>query len=579
MDFRCIVLLLSLWLAPAWADTMTELNDLADKVYQYPSDTLSGLSRLEHDDELQKSSAAAQFRAALLKCEAYVQLGENEAAINLARLNNAKARSDNIPQAGPYFLNCMAAAYINYGDLGQALTLVDTAIFQSRELQQAASLVNGLLLRARISIQMSDKDNALEDLRLAQDIYLDAERQVDWIVPPQAYIQLTMAQLLLLKGELNPAFFLAKHALKHPQVTGKVKLAALLDLAKIAHLNQEFSIRDETLLAAKTLTPELASATELAEYYTQLAEVEFLRDNHKTALQMLNIALNTFKEQKKIHYTQRASRLLAQIYLADNEVESGLSVMQQVIDNARRSNQYDELVACYQILSDYFVAAGDFQQAYRYQLERFNAAKKRDEQLKRTRQEQVKTQLSHYQQRLQNTASQSGSLTNTLNYNTLLLIGLLLLLLIILILFISRPGAKAKLPLREAQLTLSEKMDVLLSTAKQLAFPLTLLQINVAAIPQDDIAQLITDLQSKLRRQDILLHNRGANILIMLPFTSENGATGLINQLEEMLVPLQLSRKLAIGMASMQQHDSLNSLIKRANMDQLSRYNERRITG
>lgn len=83
MDFRLIVLSLSLWLIPAYGDTMTELDELAQTVYQYPNKTLTQISALEQRLDQEATSEENRLRLSLLKCEAFVQLGENEAAINL----------------------------------------------------------------------------------------------------------------------------------------------------------------------------------------------------------------------------------------------------------------------------------------------------------------------------------------------------------------------------------------------------------------------------------------------------------------------------------------------------------------
>ncbi len=45
-------------------------------------------------------------------------------------------------------------------------------------------------------------------------------------------------------------------------------------------------------------------------------------------------------------------------------------------------------------------------------------------------------------------------------------------------------------------------------------------------------------------------------------------------QLEAAIEPLQSNGRVAIGIAVMRHHDTLNTLIKRASIDQLSKHNE-----
>ncbi|WP_428636761.1 tetratricopeptide repeat protein [Shewanella sp.] len=576
MDFRLIVLSLSLWLIPAYGNTMTELDELAHNVYQYPNKTLTKIQALEQRLDQEDTSEENRLRLSILKCEAFVQLGENEAAINLGRMSEAKAKSNKLNQLGPYFLNCMAAAYMNYGDLRQALTLLDSAIFQSREQQQPQSLVNGLMLRGKIDTHIESQSSALEDLRLAQDIYPDTEKQQpQWLTPPRPYIQLAMAELLRTKGLYNQAFNYAKGALDSEQTTGKVRLTVLLALAKVAHYNQEVKFRDDMVLEAKILLPELATATELAESYTQLAEIEFLRGNDKSAIQLLNIALNTFDKQKKINDSLRANRLLANIHLANGEQALGTELMQKAIAIGERTNQFDELVYCYGILSRYFADIAQYQEAYQYQLKRFEMAQRSYEFLKDTRLLQIKAQLGRYQQLAQANQPKPIKLDAHISdsYGLIgILVLFLLLTLFILLNRIRTPKATLPQSQRDEPMSTQEKMEALLASAKQIGFPITILLINSSHLAMADYEKLQARLAQKIRQQDILLSTSADQILIMLPFTSLPGAQLIGRQLSAIIEPLQNGTRVSMGMAVMQHHDTLSSLVKRASVDQLSKY-------
>ena len=60
-------------------------------------------------------------------------------------------------------------------------------------------------------------------------------------------------------------------------------------------------------------------------------------------------------------------------------------------------------------------------------------------------------------------------------------------------------------------------------------------------------------------------------IVIVLPYTSARGAQRVVNQLTPTIQTSQGSSKVNIGIAVMQQFDTLDSLVKRANINQLSK--------
>jgi len=177
MDFRIVVLSLIFWLAPAWASTSIQLDTIDPLLYQYPSAALMEINDLEAISSPIKLSETEKVRLALFRCETFLQLGENEAAINLARISEAKAKILKLDQARPYFLNCMAGAFTNYGDFRQALPILDSSILLSRELKQPQSLINALRLRGIIDTQVDSYSSAFEDLSLAIDMYPDALSQ------------------------------------------------------------------------------------------------------------------------------------------------------------------------------------------------------------------------------------------------------------------------------------------------------------------------------------------------------------------------------------------------------------------
>ncbi|WP_394202321.1 tetratricopeptide repeat protein [Shewanella waksmanii] len=585
MDFRVIVLSLLLWLPSLWANATPSLNQLAQQVYPYPAQTLSQINSLERQHLAIYDEGIPQLQLALLKCEAFIQQNEHEAALNIARMHEARAKANQIPQAVPYFLNCMAAAFMQSGDVRQALPILDKAVLLSREQQQPQSLVNALLLRANIDIGTESYSSALEDLRLATDIYPDTTKQaVNWLTPPKAYVDIAMANLLAQRNQTNQAYQIVLRSLDQPQVVGKVKLAVTLSLANIAQQNNQIANRDAFILEAKNLLPELGTAVELASSYQQLAQLEFQRGNNKSAKQFLELALNSFNKHKRTLGELTTRRSLAQLALATGDEAEGLALMQQVITQAIRTAKYEQLNLAYQILSDYYAQQGNYQQAYEYQLLRYDAASNAYNFLKDTRLLQLKARLSRQQQLVR--AQQVTSmplLGNRLGSGYIIGAIFLLVSIASLVIFIrsrSKPLSSLTAPPANTPLDEQQQMEQLLQSAKQSGFAISLLLIDLTKAYPGDRAVIKDILVSKLRDQDRYHINEQEQLVIMLPFTLNKGAMNVAAQLSRALSPLMPDEHLTIGLAVMQQQDGLTSLIKRAEINQVSnmkRHNQHKI--
>ncbi|MGL5668246.1 MAG: hypothetical protein ACRDD9_19210, partial [Shewanella sp.] len=92
MDFRVLALSLLLWLFPFGVSANDQLDALAELIYQYPTKALTQISTLEKQQTADNSSDIDRLRLSMLKCQNLLQLGENEAAINLAQMGEASAK-------------------------------------------------------------------------------------------------------------------------------------------------------------------------------------------------------------------------------------------------------------------------------------------------------------------------------------------------------------------------------------------------------------------------------------------------------------------------------------------------------
>ncbi|PIW60107.1 diguanylate cyclase [Shewanella sp. CG12_big_fil_rev_8_21_14_0_65_47_15] len=578
MDFRIFALSLLLWLFPYGASASEQLDKLTELVYQYPVKAFTQISTLEKQQTPENSTDIDRLRVSILKCQNLLQLGENEAAINLAQLGEAKAKQLKLDQARPYFLICQADANLNYNNIQNALPLLDSAITLARRYQQPQALVDALRLRGQLDTNTDNFSSAIEDLRLAIDIYPDLHTQPqNWVWPPQAYIYAAMGNLLYATHDFPQAMYYTNLALQSTDAKGKVLHFTLCNAARIAFDNQEFDYSDKLEKQAKALLPELGSPLELAYSYAILASIALDKGRIDTAEEYISIAINTFKKQNQQLAVMLSTRLLAQIRFAQDQDEAALTLMKSAIEQGENLKQYSDLKWFYGILDDYYTRKGDFQQAHAYLLKRFQVAELTNQAMSHTRILQFKARLN--QQGIQQVTTDSTinnpSLLQELDldwaYSTLFLVIMAILGGAIWF-FIDKQNNRApSLSADEQPLSPLEQLEMALHSAKQGNYPLTLLLFNACQIRQVDMSPLQDELLHKLREQDKLIRYSMDEMVILLPHTSTVGAQRVVNQLTTTIQPWQGSSRVNIGIAVLQQFDTLESLIKRASINQLGK--------
>ena len=579
MDFRVMVLSLFLWLFPFGASAIDQLDELTELVYQYPSQAFSQLALLEKTFAANHiNSDINQLRLSVLKCQNLLQLGENEAAINVAQLGDARAKQLKLDQARPYFLICQADANLNNNNIQNALPLLDSAITLARRYQQPQALVDALRLRGQLDTDTDNFSSAIEDLRLAIDIYPDIHTQTqNWIWPPQAYIYAAMGNLLYATHDFPQAMYYTNLGIQSSDAKGKVLHIILRNAARIALDNQEFDYSDQLEIQAKILLPELESPLELAYSYAILASIALDKGRIENAEEYIAIAINTFQKQNQKVAIMRSNRLLAQIRFAQHQDDEALILMNQAIEQGESLNQYSDLKGFYGIMSDYYLEQDDFKQAYAFLLKRYRATELANQEMNNARILQFKARLNQQNIGLTGNdhAPESDSILQELNvdwvYSTLFLIAMLLLGGMIWYLIDKQNKRAPHIEGDEPVETLVQQILSVLNNAKQGNYPLSLLIFNASQIRQVDLPSLQDELQHRLREQDKLIRYSMDEIVIVLPHTSTEGAQKVMTQLVACIQPWQGSSKVNIGVAAMQQFDTLESLIKRASINQLSK--------
>ncbi|MGL5908322.1 MAG: diguanylate cyclase domain-containing protein [Shewanella sp.] len=576
MDFRVLALCWLLGLLPHQARASDPLDELTAQVYQAPTAALAQISTLEQQHRSQRTSDRDTLRTSLLKCQALLQLGENEAAINVAQLEEARAKQLKLDHVRPYFLICQADGHLGNNHTHTALPLLDAAIALAHRYQQPQALVDALRLRGQLDTEADNYASAIEDLRLAIDIYPDIHHQAeDWIWPPQAYVYATMGNLLHATKNFPQAMHYTEQALHSPDAKGKVLQVILLNAAKIALDNQQIDYSDQLEIQAKTLLPEINNPIELAYSYAILASIAFDKGRIDNAQEYITISMNTFTQQNQTAALMRANRLLAQIRFAQQQEHAALSLMQAAIALGEQLQLSGDLEDFYRILSEYYAEKGDFKAAHALLLKRFEAAKHSYEERSHARILQFKARLNQQDTQQPQDMVRAPAATSPLiwhwSYGLYMLLTLALLAMALWY-FIDKqhhpkvdPESPAPTP------SPLQQLEAQLSGAKQGGYPLALLLLNTSQLRHIDLAILQQELLVKLREQDTLIRYSIDEILILLPHTSNKGAQQVAEQLNAALQPWQGTHGVNFGIAALQQFDTLASLIKRASINQLGK--------
>jgi len=101
-------------------------------------------------------------------------------------------------------------------------------------------------LRGQLDTNTDNFSSAIEDLRIAIDIYPDIHTQTqNWVWPPEGYVYAAMGNLLYATEDLPQAMYYAKLALKSADAQGKVRHILLRNAARIALDNGEREYSDQ----------------------------------------------------------------------------------------------------------------------------------------------------------------------------------------------------------------------------------------------------------------------------------------------------------------------------------------------
>jgi hypothetical protein len=543
--------------------------------YQFTNQAQEQLMQIQQAAKHDVLTTAELLRLELLECYNLLEQGEQEAAINRAKMGAVNAKKQKFDQLTPYFILCEADALNYFGEVKLALPLIDTAIDLAHKYHQVQALVNGLYLRSMIDIQMENYNSALEDLRVALDIYQEAEAQSPaWQLIPKAFVLASMGGLFVSTHDLSQAMFFTDKARADKGVAGKIELLVFFNSALIALFNKDDHLADVYITHGKTLISELSHPVDLASSYSYLAAIDLARGRLDSAEEQITISLAIYTRHKQFIFLARSKRILAQIRFKQGRDEEALALMSQSITLAKNQGQDIDLQEFYAILSQHYADKLDYKSAYDYQLQRFELGKIIASKVNQARFLQFKARLNEHSELTHKASKHAASQTYLTLQQTYGLISLGLALLLLLLLFFIRKEPKLNSLTKHPEQQGGE-IDTQLLSAKRAGYPLSLLLLNISDVRLVDLGDLQTNLLQILREQDKLYRHSIDEMIILLPHTSLLGAQRVAKQVRVSIKDWQEASNITIGVASLQQLENLEQLVKKATLDQLSKKNNR----
>ncbi|GGP64451.1 hypothetical protein GCM10009347_32900 [Shewanella algicola] len=521
---------------------------------------------LEQQSLVQPLSDVQTLRLRLLRCFNLLEFGHFEQAITLSTQGEQTARELKYDAARPYFMQCGATAYQSIGNTLQEQLLTEEALRLAKRYSEKQAIIGSLYLRSRQNTSLENYNQSIEDLRIGLDIYDEAKQQFQpWYLLPKSYVQLEISNVFFSMGDVTEALHFAELAVSDPSTFGSLNFALSINLARI---NIEIGDKEAVkrhLKQAEAENNRMTAERDLAVGSALLAAINLFIDNYDLAQQQALHSIELFTKYQEPIYVMRIKRTLAKVYIAQQKDNQALTLLNEIIEQATELKQYSDLEEFNQIVSEYYADKQQFESAYHYQIQRFNAAKQANNKLNNAHFMQYKAKLS-----AQNEPSiDEKPTTNNINQSLSIAALIILFLSVGLVLFLRRKPLYTNDESKEQ--SQSQIISAMLNNAKQGHYQLSMLLININHIRQVDVPNLLRQLQLTLREQDQLFRHNLDELIIILPHTSAIGATRVVHQIETVLNLWPTDVKTSIGIASLQQLDTFEGLMKKAVLNQLNK--------
>ena len=533
---------------------------------QKSEDARTLIEALERLQSTQSFNNVETLRLSLLRCFNLLEFGEFNQAITLAQQGELNARELKYDIARPYFIQCEASAHQSLGNTLQEQLQSEEALRLARRYSEKQAMVNGLYLRSRQNTSLENYNQSIEDLRLALDIFDEAQEQFQqWYLLPKSYLKAEISNVFFSMGDMSQALHFAEQVEQDNSSFGKLNFAFAINLARI---NIALNNKDKVLAYLHTAIAENNKNTaekDLAISNAILAGIHLYTGNIDTAEKLAKSSVTVLKVYQEPIYVMRIKRTLAKIYFAQNKDSQALSLLNEIIEQASELKQFSDLEEFNQIISEYYATKNQFELAYQFQIQRFDAAKQATAKLNNAHFVQYQARLAE-----QNTHPPiEDELTTNINQNLAITALIILLLSIGLVFFLTKKPQAVLTDTKEE--TQQQRIDNILLNAKQGHYQMSMLLVNINHIRQVDIPYVEQQFQLALREQDELFRHSLDELVILLPHTSSTGAVRVMHQIEQILSNWKTDVKTCIGLASLQQLDTFEVLMKRAVLNQLSK--------
>ncbi|MGZ9896937.1 tetratricopeptide repeat-containing diguanylate cyclase [Shewanella gaetbuli] len=542
------------WLSPQYAKSAQQLIEQLESAHL--NNPLSDTYRLQ---------------LSFINCLNNINLGDVDSALSIAKQGAQQAVKLQLDHAKTYFVECEARALQQKGQSLLSHFANEEAIQLAQQYDQPQALLLALMTKAIRDSDLGHFTQAAEGMRLATALYPTAKAQPSsWFLAPKSYLNLITSNLMYSSGNTASAFEYAKKAEDDSQSNGTVGVMIAHFLARISLTLGDLEAAEQYLRKSQEIEIETHNLLYVAHFNAQEAFIEMHLGHLDKALQAITKSINHFSSIDENTNLMRANRTLAMIYFKQNKQDQAFALMSSIITKANLERQYHDLVDFHQVLSDFYVQNNNYEQAFRQQTLKFDASQKAHEMM-------ADAQLAFFN------ASRSAANTNqhsvekdTLSYKAqniaLLSVGILALLASYMI-FINR---KPKLESTIADMTdPMMQIEAALTQAKYSQYPLTLLLLNTRHIRTVDLGLMQTKIQKSLREQDHIWRLDTGKMAIILPFATENGAKKVLEQLSDIIKSYQ-NTPLNFGVATLQQPDNLQSLVKRAELNILTHYQKQK---
>jgi len=543
-----------------------QLNVISNINSQRSYEAKALIESLEQQHSQQPLANIDALRLTLLHCFNLLEFGEFNQAITLAKQWEMKARQFKYDTARPYFMQCQADAHQSLGNTLQEQQLTEEALRLARRYSEKQAIVNSLYARSRQNTSLENYNQSIEDLRLALAIFDEAQNQFQhWFLLPKSYLQAEISNVFFSMGDLQEALHFAKLTYQDPSAFGKLNFAFAINLARI---NIVLDNREQVLYylnMAESENDKNSAQRDLAIGNAILAGIHLYVGDFDIAEKLALSSITSMTKYQEPLYVMRIKRTLAKVYFAQHKDIQALSLLNEIIEQATELKQFSDLEEFNQIISQYYAEQKQFESAYQFQVQRFDAAK----------QAAAKLNNAHFMQYKARITAQSEASTipekplNNINQNLTIAVLIILFLSVGLVLFLVRKPKH--LNIEEQEESQQQCIDNMLNSAKQGHYQLTLLLLNINHINTMDLAFIIPRLKHTLREQDKLFRHNTDEIIIILPHTSPAGAARVATQIEQVLSEWKTALKVNIGIAGLQQLDTFDVLVKKAVINQLNK--------